>query len=224
MTADMSFWSFIINASVIVKCVMLTLFFASIASWTIIVERARFYKQQWQEAKQFETRFWSGIGLNELLQTTGHQESNAIAKIFTSGFKTFMQFQKTGHHSRDDSIVGAQRAMQIAECRAVDELEKPLSLLATIGSISPIIGLFGTVLGVITAFQGLGTVQQASIAAVAPGISEALITTAIGLFAAIPAVIAYNRFSQQVVQLQNHYEAFSGELTNILHRQANNGE
>jgi biopolymer transport protein TolQ len=224
MTADTSFWSFIINASVIVKCVMLTLFFASIASWTIIIERIRFYKKQWIEAKQFETRFWSGIGLNELFQTTHHQESNTVAKIFTSGFKTFMQFQKTGHHTRDDSIVGAQRAMQITESKAVDELERPLSFLATVGSISPIIGLFGTVLGIITAFQGLGTVQQASIAAVAPGISEALITTAIGLFAAIPAVIAYNRFSHQVVQLQNYYETFSEELTNILHRQANSGE
>ena len=120
--------------------------------------------------------------------------------------------------------MGTQRAMQIAESKSTDELERPLSLLATVGSVSPYIGLFGTVWGIMTVLQTLGGIQQASIAMVAPGISEALITTAIGLFAAIPAVIAYNRFSKQVAELQNNYETFSAELINLLHRQANNNE
>ena len=223
MTADTSFWSFIINAGFIVKCVILILFFASVASWTVIIERIRFYKKQWEQTKLFEQRFWSGGSLNELYQTT-QREAPAIGveKIFSSGFTAFTQFQHTGKHSADDIISGAQRAMQIAESKSIDELDRPLSLLSNIGSISPFIGLFGTVWGIMTAFQALGTVQQASIAMVAPGISEALITTAIGLFAAIPAAIAYNRFTSQVSKLQNHYEIFSAELTNILHKQVSN--
>lgn len=221
MTADTSFWSFIINAGFIVKCVILILTFSSLASWTVIVERMRFYKKQWDATKQFETRFWSGVALTDLFQSTQREpQPTAIEKIFTSGFTAFSQFQATGNHSRDDIITGAQRAMRIAESKSVDELEGPLSLLATVGSVSPFIGLFGTVWGIMTAFQALGTVQQASIAMVAPGISEALITTAIGLFAAIPAAIAYNRFSAQVSRLQNHYENFASDLTNILHRQS----
>lgn len=220
MSAGGNFWTYLLDASIIAKCVILTLVFASIASWTVIIERSRFYKRQWLETKQFEKKFWSGMGMSELFHLTQQNETNGAATIFTSGFKAFTQFQKTGHHNRDDSIVGAQRAMQIAECRAVDELEKPLSLLATVGSVSPFVGIFGTVIGVMMAFQGLGTVQQASIAAVAPGISEALITTAIGLFAAIPAVVAYNQFSQQVARFQNYFETFAADLTNILHRQA----
>jgi len=198
--------------------------FASIASWTVIAERIRFYKQQWAAVKQFELRFWSGVTMSDLFQATQHDpNATGIEKIFTSGFKAFSQFQSTGHHSRDDIIIGAQRAMHIAESKMTDELDRPLALLATVGSISPIIGLFGTVWGIMTAFQALGTVQQASIAMVAPGISEALMTTAIGLFAAIPAAIAYNRFNNQSTRLQTQYETFSSDLVNILHRQANAG-
>ena len=222
MTANTSFWDFILNAGFIVKCVILILFFSSIASWTVIVERVRFYKKQWEKTKAFEKKFWSGTSLNELYQSTQHDSASlGVEKIFSSGFSAFSQFQATGKHSHDDVINGAQRAMQIAESKSIDELDRPLSLLSNIGSISPFIGLFGTVWGIMTAFQALGTVQQASIAMVAPGISEALITTAIGLFAAIPAAIAYNRFTNQVAKLQNHYEIFSAELTNILHKQVN---
>lgn len=224
MTTHLSFLDFIFNASIVVKFVILILIAGSLASWTIIAERIRFYKQQWAAAKKFETRFWSGVALNDLYQSTQYEtDSTGIEKIFISGFKAFTQFQTTGHHSRDDVIMGAQRAMQIAESKMIDELEHPLALLATVGSISPIIGLFGTVWGIMTAFQALGTVQQASIAMVAPGISEALMTTAIGLFAAIPAAIAYNRFSQQVSRLQTQYDIFSSDLINILHRQASIG-
>lgn len=222
MTADTTFWSFIINAGFIVKCVILILFFASIASWTVIAERTRFYKKQWVQTQQFENRFWSGVSLNDLFQSTQRDsDPTGVAKIFSSGFSAFTQFQTTGKHSSDDVITGAQRAMVAAESKSMDALDRSLSLLSNIGSISPFIGLFGTVWGIMTAFQALGTVQQASIAMVAPGISEALITTAIGLLTAIPAAIAYNRFTSQVAKLQNHYETFSAEFTNILHKQVN---
>ena len=225
MTADTSFLSYLLNASIIVKCVIMILVFASIVSWTVIVERVRYYKAQWKAAEKFEERFWSGVSLSDLYHSTQHDENTSgVAAIFTSGFKTFSQFQSTGKHSRDDIIVGAQRSMQVAESKAIDQLEEPLSLLATIGSVTPFVGLFGTVWGIMTAFQALGTVQQASIAMVAPGISEALLTTAIGLFAAIPAAIAYNRFNHQVSRLQSYFETFSNELTNILHRQAEEKE
>lgn len=220
MTADTSFWSFIINASFIVKCVILVLFFASITSWTIIVERIRFYKRQWQQTKQFETRFWSGIAMNDLYQSVTHENSSdvGLSKVFSAGFQAFSKLQTAGNHNAENILDGTQRAMQVVENDMADQLERPLTLLSTIGSMSPYVGLFGTVWGIMTAFQALGTMQQASIAAVAPGISEALITTALGLFAAIPAAIAYNRFTQHVTRLQNRAEMFSTELANILQR------
>jgi len=220
MTANTSFWSFIINASFIVKCVILVLFFASVTSWTIIVERVRFYKRQWEQTKKFETRFWSGIAMTDLYQAITHEPSGNIGlpKVFSAGFQAFSKLQTAGNHNSENIMDGTQRAMQIVENDMADQLERPLTLLSTIGSMSPYVGLFGTVWGIMTAFQALGTMQQASIAAVAPGISEALITTALGLFAAIPAAIAYNRFTHQTSRLQNRAEMFSGELANILQR------
>src|SRR3990167_1275962 len=220
MTTNPSFFDFILNASFIVKCVILILVFASITSWTIIIERIRFYKHQWNETKQFEARFWSGIAMNDLYQSMKQEsdETIGLSKVFSAGFETFTKLQSTGNHNPDNIMDGAQRAMQVVENDMSDKLEQPLTLLSTIGSMSPYIGLFGTVWGIMTAFQALGTLQQASIAAVAPGISEALITTALGLFAAIPASIAYNRFTQQVTRLQNRTDMFSAELTNILQR------
>lgn len=221
MTANPSLLSYLLDASVIVKCVILLLIFASIASWTVIIERMRFYKKQWRDVTRFESRFWSGITLKALFQSTQQNEKPSdMESIFSAGFQTFSQFQATGHHSRDDMLTGAQRAMQNAQNRATDGLEDSLPLLATVGAVSPFVGLFGTVWGIMTAFQALGTVQQASIAMVAPGISEALLTTAIGLFAAIPAAIAYNRFNNQVTRLQNSFDNFSVDLINILHKQA----
>jgi biopolymer transport protein TolQ len=220
MTADTSFLSFILNASVIVKCVILTLFFASITSWAIIIERIRFYKQQWQDTKTFETRFWSGVAMTDLYHAIEQESANSIGlpKVFSAGFQAFTKLQSAGHHNAENIMDGAQRAMQVVENDLTDQLEQPLTLLSTIGSMSPYVGLFGTVWGIMTAFQALGTMQQASIAAVAPGISEALITTALGLLTAIPASIAYNRFTQQVSRLQNRAETFSVELTNLLQR------
>lgn len=222
MSTNPSFWDFIINASFVVKCVILILVSASITSWAIIVERSRYYKRQWREAKAFEARFWSGIAMNDLYHQIKHDDDStnniALPKVFTAGFEAFTKLQSTGNHDADNIMDGTQRAMQIVESDMADELEQPLTLLSTIGSMSPYAGLFGTVWGIMTAFQALGAMQQASIAAVAPGISEALITTALGLLTAIPAAVAYNRFTQQVSRLQNRTEIFSTELTNILQR------
>ena len=222
MTADTSFLSYILNASFVVKCVMLILFFASITSWTIIVERWKFYTKQWEATKAFENLFWSGVPLPELYQQVVSEDDNVIgvSKVFTAGYQAFSKFQSVSNHTADSVMDNTQRAMQAAEGDMLDKLEQPLTLLMTIGSMSPFVGIFGTVWGIMTAFQALGTVQQASIAMVAPGISEALITTALGLFAAIPAGVAYNRFTQQVNRLQNRTERFSAELANILQRAA----
>lgn len=220
MTTDTSLWAYIINASFIVKSVMCILFAASLTSWSVIFERILYYKKQWQQIRDFESVFYDGTSMNEILKQTNQTAAPCdLARIFQAGINEFRTLHATKQHDRDAIIEGVQRAMQITQAKANDQLEWPLSLLATIGSVSPYIGLFGTVWGIMTAFQALGSVQQASIAMVAPGISEALIATAIGLFAAIPAVIAYNRFSNQVSRLQNHYEIFEAELTNILHRE-----
>ena len=220
MTTDTSFFDFIINASFIVKCVILILVFASISSWTMIVERWKFYKNQWEETAQFETRFWSGIAINDLYNSVKNEptEMSGLPKVFSAGFETFSKLQTDGNHNTDSIMDSTQRAMQAAESDVNDKLEQSLGWLSTIGSMSPFVGIFGTVWGIMTAFQALGTMQQASIAAVAHGISEALITTALGLFAAIPAGVAYNRFTQQVSRIQNRMETFSSELTNILQR------
>lgn len=218
MATDTSLWSYIINAGFIVKCVMLILFAASLTSWSVIFERILFYKKQWRDIRQFEKTFWSGATLDTLFAE--NKNNSEISRIFHAGFEEFSKLKQTNKHSRESMIEGAQRAMQIAQAKSEEQMEWPLSLLATIGSVSPYIGLFGTVWGIMTAFQALGSVQQASIAMVAPGISEALIATAIGLFAAIPAVIAFNRFNNQVTKLQNYYDTFEAELTNILHRES----
>ncbi|EKD44814.1 MAG: TolQ protein [uncultured bacterium] len=158
--------------------------------------------------------------MNDLYREVTQETENdaSLVRVFSAGFQEFSKLKEVGNQNQDAVMDGTQRAMQIAESDMIDQLEQPLTLLSTIGSMSPYVGLFGTVWGIMTAFQALGTMQQASIAAVAPGISEALITTALGLFAAIPASIAYNRFTQQVTRLQNRTDMFSAELTNILQR------
>ena len=222
MAPDVSIWSYIFDAGIVVKCVMLILLFASITSWAIIIERLKFYKKQWQNLKEFESQFWSGITMPALHQQIMQQENNptGLAKIFSSAYQTFSKCQSTPHYDTHAVMDNTQRAMQIAENDIQDQLEQPLGLLMTIGSMSPFVGIFGTVWGVMTAFQALGAVHQASIAMVAPGISEALITTAIGLFTAIPAAVFYNRFVQEASRFQNRAAMFSNELTNILQRAA----
>lgn len=216
-----SLWSFIINASPVVKLVLLILLMASLASWTIIIERVLFFKRQRREAKVFENHFWSGANLPNLYQEMHDdpQHQFGLSHIFYDGFKEFqrrMQGRQPKH-----LLDSTQRAMRIATTQEISTLEKHLGFLATVGSTSPYVGLFGTVWGIMTSFRALGTASQATIAMVAPGIAEALIATAIGLFAAIPAVIAYNRLSHHAESLATQYETFQEELTSVLDHQVN---
>lgn len=222
MTVNHSFLTYFTGASPVVKTVMLILFAASMASWTVIIERALFLRKLHQLIQQFESRFWSGADLVKLYNQLKEQNATleGLSYIFHYGFKEFVRLSKQSHGQPTVIMEGVQRAMRIACAREVDRLENHLALLATIGSTSPYIGLFGTVWGIMTSFHALGAAQQATIAMVAPGISEALVATAMGLFAAIPAVIAYNRFASKVERLINHYYTFQEEFSNILHRQS----
>ncbi len=216
---DTSLWSFIANAGFVVKTVMLILLFASIASWTIIFQRLKQVRETKKAMKLFETQFWSGI---DLLQFFDKMKENGeiregVANIFFAGFKAFQLCSNQPGVSKDSILQDTKSAMEIAHEQEIDSLEKNLSFLATIGSSSPFIGLFGTVWGIITSFQALGAAQQATIAMVAPGISEALIATAIGLFAAIPAVIGYNRLVTSVDSLDSQFQIFQKELNRIFH-------
>jgi biopolymer transport protein TolQ len=212
---------YFIHAGLIVRLVMSMLILASICSWAIILQRASLIQKARTVLKDFEDKFWSGADLNKLYDAMDHQsqELSDIELIFHAGFKEFLRLKKQTAIQPVAIMEGVQRAMRIAHARELDKLEQHLPFLATVGSTSPYVGLFGTVWGIMTAFHALGDVQQASIAMVAPGISEALVATAMGLFAAIPAVVAYNRFTNQVDRLLNHYETFQEEFSNILHRQ-----
>ena len=222
MTTDTSIWHFILHADFIVKCVLILLAAASIFSWTTILQRFSLYGQAQREAKQFEKQFWSGTHMDELHRTISANNTNptGLAAIFSAGYEEYQKLNQHTEISPEAVIEGTERAMRLASTQHIEQLEKNISFLATIGSTSPYIGLFGTVWGIMNAFRALGQVQQASIAMVAPGISEALIATAIGLFAAIPAVIAYNRFSNQLERIETQYESFQDELTRLLHRDA----
>lgn len=220
MSSDLSFIGLFLEASIVVQLVMLLLMSVSVASWTFIFQRSKALSAARSEMQDFEDKFWSGADLNRLYQELSAQTSiNGMGSIFCSGFKEFVRLRKS--NSAPTAIVdGTYRAMRVSMSREVDSLESRLPFLATAGSISPYIGLFGTVWGIMNSFIALGEVQQATLAMVAPGIAEALIATAIGLFAAIPAVIAYNRFSHQVEKLENSYGNFMEEFSAILHRQA----
>ena len=222
MTGEPSLWSFIINAGFVVKVVIMILLLASIASWAIIIQRALLLKRTRRAAKRFEQRFWSGIELTTLFeQVAAHPEKLAgLDTIFHAGFTEYMRLKQQPGTTPQALMEATQRAMRVAQARETENLERNLAFLATVGSTSPYVGLFGTVWGIMTSFRALGTVQQATIAMVAPGISEALIATAIGLFAAIPAVIAYNRFANDLERITQNYETFQKEFSTILHREA----
>ena len=222
MTADYSFIDLILNASLVVQLVMLILVVASVVSWTMIFNKRLLLKHSKNDADMFEERFWSSEDLSPLYNriTAGRYESSGMEKIFGAGYKEFSRLQKQESIDPEAVLDGAQRSMRIAMNKEVDHLETNLSFLATVGSTSPYIGLFGTVWGIMNSFQALGTVQQATISMVAPGISEALVATAMGLFAAIPSVIAYNRYSNDVERLINRYDNFLEEFSSILHRHA----
>jgi len=222
MTADHSIIDLILNASILVQLVMLTLALASIVSWSMIINKRVVLKRAKKDADVFETKFWSVDDLSPLYkQITGKRYMpSGMEKIFESGFKEFVRLSKQQNIDPKAVLDGCQRSMRIALNKEMDHLETSLSFLATVGSTSPYVGLFGTVWGIMNSFQALGAVQQATISMVAPGISEALIATAMGLFAAIPAVVAYNRFSYESERLINRYDNFTEEFASILHRHA----
>ncbi len=222
MHTDLSFFSLITNASVVVQLVMLLLLSVSVLSWTMIFRKRGTLSEARDEAEQFEDRFWSGGDLATLYKQLSPRASEltGLANIFVSGFTEFTRLRQRSNSDPMAVVEGAQRSMRVALSREMDELETHLAFLATVGSTSPYVGLFGTVWGIMNAFRGLGNVHQATLAMVAPGIAEALIATAMGLFAAIPAVIAYNRYSNDVERLETRYDNFLEEFSSILHRQA----
>ena len=218
---DNSILGLILNASIPVQLVMLILLFASIFSWALVYVKHAYIKQAQTEAKTFEGRFWSGINLSDLFaQLSVRQEKRfGLEAIFENGFREFARARKA--ELDNPSVVrAAHRAMKVSMSREIEMLESNLPILATVGSVSPYVGLFGTVWGIMESFRALAGVQQATLAMVAPGISEALIATAMGLLAAIPAVIAYNRYASEIDVMVVRYENFLEEFTGILQRQA----
>ena len=222
MSADLSFFSLITGASVVVQLVMLLLLSVSVMSWTMIFRKRSALIEARVDADRFEDNFWSGGDLATLYHKVAGRgdELRGLANIFVAGFKEFTRLRKRSGSDPMAVLEGAQRSMRVALSREIDDLETHLSFLATVGSTSPYVGLFGTVWGIMNAFRGLGNAHQATLAMVAPGIAEALIATAMGLFAAIPAVIAYNRYSNDVERLENRYDNFLEEFSSILQRQA----
>jgi len=219
--ADMSLFSLVTRASFLVQIVMMILLSASVLSWIIIVLKYKVLKLAREEAIRFEDQFWSGINLSDLYQQVKRkvEERRGIARIFEAGFTEYIRTHKSKTNP-EMMLASVQRSMKVAVAREEDGLDSHLALLATIGSISPYIGLFGTVWGIMRSFIALGAVEHASLAMVAPGIAEALIATAMGLFAAIPAVIAYNRYAEKVDRLSSTYENFAEEFATILQRQS----
>ena len=222
MTVDMSLLTLIMNASFVVKLVMLALLMASVVSWSIIFTKRRLIKRAQSASDDFEASFWSGGDLNTLYGNTGRLKGGSIgmSSIFEAGFRDFTRISSQNDTQPDKIIEECRRAMHVAQNREVDRLEQSLATLATIGSTSPYVGLFGTVIGIMNSFRMLAGMQTATLAVVAPGIAEALIATAMGLFAAIPAVIAYNRYADKVVRLEIRYDSFMEEFTSILQRHA----
>jgi biopolymer transport protein TolQ len=222
---DLSFVALISNAHLIVQLIMALLFLVSVTSWTYIFRKLFAIRAARRQTEQFERSFWAGGNLHTLHQSASSQrdQSGALARIFEAGMGEFIKGkQASAREALDMSAVldGARRAMRAAFQRELDALDLHLNFLASVGSVSPYIGLLGTVWGIMNAFRGLASVQQATLAVVAPGIAEALIATAIGLFAAIPAVVAYNRFTHDIDRLAIRFESFVEEFSNILQRQA----
>ena len=223
VTQDLDIWTLILHASFVVKVVMLLLVAVSFMSWMFIFQKWFAIRRANSQTDKFEREFWSGNDLNALYQgAVNHRHTiGSLERIFESGFREFAKL-RSGQRAGDasDMVDGARRAMRATFQREMDFLERHLAFLASTGSVSPYVGLFGTVWGIMHAFRSLANVQQATLAQVAPGIAEALVATAIGLFAAIPAVVAYNRYSHDIERLANRFESFMEEFSNILHRQA----
>ncbi len=222
MHSELNLFALILGASLPVKLVMGLLIAASIASWSIIFAKSRMLSDADKRAREFEDRFWSGTDMAGLFKDVSGKGGDSIGleSIFEAGFREFARLRSRKQMDSRIMVEGAQRAMRAAVGREMDRLEHRLEFLASVGSISPYVGLFGTVWGIMIAFQGLANVKEATIAMVAPGISEALIATAMGLFAAIPAVWAYNRFATKAERLGSRFEVFQEEFSAILQRQA----
>ena len=223
VSADLSILSLVTQATLVVQLVMALLMLISLASWSSIFSKSLAIRRTRRETEEFERKFWSGTDLNHLYQVASNpkHQTAALERIFEAGMAEFLKLRgsRGGEIDRQALLEGAQRAMRAGYQREMDGLESRLSFLASAGSVSPYIGLFGTVWGIMHAFNNLSSLQQATLASVAPGIAESLIATAIGLFAAIPAVVAYNRFAHDIDRLANRFETFMEEFSNILHRQ-----
>lgn len=222
MNTDLSILHLIKEASFVVQFVMLLLLLASVASWTFIFSKRKELNRAIEITDEFEAEFWSGVPLADLYRKLAAKDfaPEGIEKIFLAGYKEFSRMRQTGNVEPMVQVENAQRAMRIELSRELERLDEHLPFLATVGSTSPYVGLFGTVWGIMNSFRSLGNVKQATLAQVAPGIAEALIATAIGLFAAIPAVVAYNRFSTRLDRLTGRYELFVEEFIVLLQRQA----
>jgi biopolymer transport protein TolQ len=222
MNNDLSIVRLILDASLVAQVVLAVLLVASIMSWAVIFEKRRVLKQATKAADEFEASFWSGGDLNSLYRDIARAEATPLgmAGIFEAGFREFGRLKQDPGIGGEQVIEGARRAMRVSQLREMDRIEHNLAFLATVSSTSPYVGLFGTVWGIMTSFHALGGVQSATIAMVAPGISDALIATAMGLFAAIPAGFVYNRYADQVSRLEVRYDTFMEELSAIFHRNA----
>ena len=221
MTSDMSVIGLLLEASIPVQIVILLLILASLMSWSIIFTKRRLLRRTTDASDDFEASFWSGGDLNTLYNSTTRDRAGNIgmASMFEAGFREFNRALQQGDTSADKVVEECRRAMRVAQMREVDRLEQNLATLATIGSTSPYVGLFGTVWGIMNSFRALSNVQQETLGMVAPVIAEALSATAMGLFAAIPAVVSYNRYSHEVERLINRYDTFVEEFSSILQRQ-----
>ncbi|MDE2270993.1 MAG: protein TolQ [Xanthomonadaceae bacterium] len=221
MNGSINILDLVVHASLPVKLVLLILVFFSFTSWVIIFRKKMMLDAATRDADGFEERFWSGVDLAALFREVSNRagEAGGLAAVFESGFREFVRQRQRGGEDRRAVLEASERAMRVAATREVDKLERNLEYLANVGSISTYVGLFGTVWGIMIAFQGLGTLKQATIATVAPGISEALVATAMGLVAAIPAVWAYNRYSTRLDRLTLRYDTFQEEFSSVLHRQ-----
>jgi biopolymer transport protein TolQ len=222
VTHDISILSLIVNASLVVQAIMVLLVVVSVMSWYYIFRKLFAIRQARRETEEFERAFWSRADLNALYQSAvnARHRTGSLERIFEAGFRDYVKLKGQRIADPTELVDGARRAMRATYQREMDYLEAHLAFLASVGSVSPYVGLLGTVWGIMQSFRGLANVAQATLAAVAPGIAEALVATAIGLFAAIPAVVAYNRYSHDIDRLANRFESFMEEFSNILQRQA----
>lgn len=219
---SMSILSLIAEASFTVQLVMLVLMLASVVSWSVIFSKFQVLRKERRLTTEFEKQFWAGGSMQSLYKqySNNEREQSGMSEIFVAGYREYQRLSERGYTNNNDLLDAVSRAMRVELSREIDHLESQIPFLATVGSTSPYVGLFGTVWGIMNSFRALGTqTQQATVASVAPGIAEALIATAMGLFAAIPAVIAYNRFSTGVEKLIGQYEIFMEEFISIVNRQ-----